>query len=182
MRLEMQLRLKPQICFFFCSSFRYVCFFILFSLLTTIITRLCLKSMMMTIHTHHDQINTWTNVNVRGSSCVSSLRYVFFYLLFALLMIIITSTSMKIAMTINVHQHRTNIGMNVNRARDASVSRCHVEFRLEHSPSVSVYSRPFPILLHYSFLLFYSSPSLSVASTSILYFHFRLSYPFSLPH
>ena len=53
---------------------------------------------------------------------------------------------------------------------------------LRPSPSISVYSRPFPILLHYSFLLFYSSPSLSVTSASVLYFSFHLSYPFSFPY
>ena len=136
---------------------------------------------MMTIHTHHDQTNTWTNMNVWGLSFVSSLRYVFFNLLFALLMIIITSTSMKIAMTINVHQHRTNIGMNVNRAWDASASRCHIEFRLEHSLSISVHlclfpSVPRPSTLFLLTILFFSVPFCRICVRTILPFPSVLSF------
>ena len=61
-------------------------------------------------------------------------------------------------------------------------TRCYVEFVLEHSPSVSVCSRPFSTLLSHSFLLSYPSPSLLVPSVSVLCFrHLRLIL-FSLPH
>ena len=62
------------------------------------------------------------------------------------------------------------------------LSQCYVEFVLEHSPSVSVCSRPFSALLSHSFLLSYPSPSLFVPSVSVLCFRHLRPILFSLPH
>ena len=75
---------------------------------------------------------------------------------------------MATSVPVNLHAVSTEATTGCCNATD--VNNCYVEFVLEHSPSVSVCSRPFSALLFCSFLLFCPSPSLLIAPVSVLCF------------